>query len=251
MKKLFTLFIAIFFTSYLVAEEAKSYTQYDTFRFTVDNKSTKEFTKNMRSHINNYHAKGTLITKIYNVNYGANTNELIWVMGPISYAEFDSRPDDKKHDDDWADNINPHITSYKQGEIWRQMDGLVINNMGKKSISPEKYITRYLTINPNQDEKVIKLLLKQIKATLEKIGKEKYWAVMENQLIQGNLNGRHIMAISSMDSWAELDEDLEFTKHFEYLNGKGSIKVFDALYKTVFKNEWQEVIVVNKKMSGM
>jgi hypothetical protein len=251
MKKILTLLAALFFTCSLVAEEAKTYTQYDTFRFTVDNKNAKKLTINMRNHIKKYHVKGTLQTKIYNVTYGPNINELIWVMGPISYAEFDSRPDDKKHDDDWADNINPYITAYNQSEIWRNMDGLLINNLDEKADSPERYITRYLTVNRGQDDEVIKYLMKQVKDTLEKMGKEKYWAIFDNQLIQGNLNGRHLMGISAMDSWVELDEDLEFAKHFEDLYGKGSFKTFDALYSKVFKNQWNEVIEVNKEMSGM
>jgi len=47
--------------------------------------------------------------------------------------------------------------------------------------------------------------MKQVKNTLEKIGKEKYWAVFDNQLIQGNLNGRHLMGISAMDTWAKVN----------------------------------------------
>jgi hypothetical protein len=172
-------------------------------------------------------------------------------MGPISYADFDSRPDDKKHDDDWADNINPYITSYNEGEVWRSMDGLMINNLDEKSADPDKYITRYLTINSDQEEAVIKGLMKQIKDTLVKTGKVSFWDVFENQFIQGNLNGRHIMVISAMKSWAQLDEDWEFKMHFEALHGEGSYKVFRESYDKVIKNHWQEVIVVNKEMSGL
>jgi hypothetical protein len=98
---------------------------------------------------------------------------------------------------------------------------------------------------------VVKYLLSQVKETLVKIGKVKYWAVMENQFIQGNVNGRHLMALSSMDSWAELDEDREFSKHFEELYGKGSFKAFRGNYSRVIKNQWHEIISVNKEMSGL
>jgi len=243
--------VLLTFSAYCDAEDDKDYTQYDTFRFTVNNKDAKTLTNNMRNHIKKYHVKGELKAKIYNVLYGENANDLIWVMGPVSFSEFDSLPDNKKHDNDWADNINPYITSYKQSEIWRNMDGLMINNRKKKDDAPEKYITRYLTINSDQDEDDIKYLLNQVKMTLDKTGKVKYWAVMENKFIQGNLNGRHLMAISSMESWAELDKDWEFAKHFDALYGKGSIKAFADNWSKVFKNQWQEIIVVNKKMSGL
>jgi len=127
----------------------------------------------------------------------------------------------------------------------------MINNRDKKAAAPEKYISRYLTLNPNQEDDVINYLLKQVRDTLDKTGKVDYWAVMENQFIQGNSNGRHLMAISSMGSWAELDNDWEFAKHFEALYGKGSMKAFGESWNRVFKNQWQEVIAVNKEMSGL
>ncbi len=251
MRKTFALLITTLFTFSALAEESKSYTQFDTFRFTVNNQDAKKFTKNMRNHIKKYHTKGMLKTKIYNVLYGESANDLIWVMGPVSFSELDARPDNKKHDDDWADNINPYIASYNQSEVWRNMEGLTINNMDKNEASPEKFISRYLTINPDVESDVVKFILKQIKNTIEKSGKVKYWTVMENQFIQGKHNGRHLMALSSIDTLAKLDEDMEFAKHFEELHGKGSFKVFVTNYDNMIENHWQEVIEVNKEMSGM
>jgi len=251
MKKIPTLILAFFFSLSAIAEESKVYTQWDTFRFTVNNQFAKKLTKNMRAHIKKYHAEAPLKTKIYNITYGPSANELIWVMGPVSYSELDARPDNKKHDDDWADNINPYITSYNQSEIWRNMEGLVINNLNEKSSDPERYSARYLTVNADQDPEVVKYLLTQVKETLVKIGKVKYWAVMENQFIQGNVNGRHLIGLSSMQSWAELDDDWEFGKHFEELYGKGSFKAFRVNYARVIKNQWHEIISVNKEMSGL
>jgi uncharacterized protein YajQ (UPF0234 family) len=69
--------LAILFTFSAIAEEGKSYTQWDTFRFTIDNKNAKKFTKNMREHIKKYHVKAPLKTKIYNVTYGPDANDLI------------------------------------------------------------------------------------------------------------------------------------------------------------------------------
>ncbi|MEW6982564.1 hypothetical protein AAD001_07910 [Colwelliaceae bacterium 6471] len=252
MKKIITLIAAsALLTMPAVAEEKKSYTQWDTFRFTVDNKQAKTFTKNMRSHIKKYHTQAPMKTKIYNVAYGPNTNELIWVMGPVSFSELDARPDNKKHDEDWADNINPYIVSYGQGEIWRNMEGLMINNLDENSKDPERFIARYLTVNTDKESEVFKYLLMQVKNTLEKIGKSKFWTVMDNQFIQGQLNGRHLMALSDLDNLAEMDEDWEFSKHFEELYGKGSFKAFQANYSEVFDNQWNEVITVNKEMSGL
>ncbi len=251
MKKILTLLVVLVFTSSAIGEEAKTYAQWDTFRFTIDNKHAQTFTKNMRAHLKKYHQKSPLITKIYNVTYGPDANDLIWVMGPVSYSELDARPDDKGHDQDWAENINPYITSYKQSEIWRVMDGLVINNLDENSEMPTKYIARYLTGDTTTDADFKKELLNQVKATLEKTGKIGYWSVMSNQFLQGKLNGRHFMALSSLSSWADLDDDMEFPKHYESLYGKGSFKEFRAKYQKAFPNHWHEIISINKEMSGM
>jgi hypothetical protein len=50
---------------------------------------------------------------------------------------------------------------------------------------------------------------------------------------------------------AELDDDWVFGKHFKALYGKGSYIAFRASYDNTFKNQWQEIIEVNKEMSGM
>ncbi len=241
----------VFFTLSAIAEDAKSYAQWDTFRFSIDNEHAEKFTENMRAHIKKYHVKAPLKTKIYNIVYGPNANQLIWVMGPVSFSELDARADDKKHDQDWAENINPYITAYHESEIWRVMDGLVINNLDAKADDPDKFTARYLTVAQNQEPAVIKYLMSQVKKTLDKIGKVKYWAVMENMFIQGNKSDRHLMGLSSFDAWAEMDEDWEFVKHFEEIYGKGSYKAFQSNYDKVFKNHWHEIYAVNKEMSGL
>lgn len=251
MKTISTLFTLLLFSLSAFAEESKAYTQWDTFRFTINNAKAKTFTKNMRSHIKKYHVKAPLKAKIYEVSYGPNANELIWVMGPVSFSEMDGRSDDKKHDEDWADNINPYITSYERAEIWRNMDGLVINNLAEDAPPTEKFIARYLTSSSNHEMAVKEYLLMQVKKTIEKIGKADYWAVMDNLFIQGNENGRHFMALSSFNSWAEMDDDWEFAKHFEEIYGENSFKAFQANYSEVFPNQWNEVISVNKEMSGL
>ncbi|WP_286234766.1 hypothetical protein [Thalassotalea sediminis] len=251
MKNIFVMLASLLFVLSAIAEEAKEYTQWDTFRFTIDNKNAQKLTKNMRSHIKKFHVKDPLKTRIYNIIYGPNVNELIWVMGPVSFSELDARPESKSHDDDWADNINPYINSYNQSEIWRHMENLVINNLDDKAPSPEKFSCRYLTVRQDQDWEVAKYLLMQIKETLMKTGKVKYWAMMDNKFIQGKMNGRHLMAISSFDKWAEMDDDWEFKKHFEEIYGKGSYKSFSESYSKAFENTWHEIISVNKDMSGL
>jgi len=250
MKKIITLLVTLIFSSSLFAEDEKSYTQFDSFRFSVSGKNIKKLTKNMRKHIKKYHGEGLYKTTVYNVASGVDVGKFVWVMGPITFAEMDARPENKKHDEDWEDNIGPYLSSYEHGEFWRNEEGLVINNISKDAAPINMWNVRYLTVNSGQGER-IKEVMKQIKDTLDKIGKVKYWAVLDNQLTQGNLNGRHLMAINSMDSWAQYDEDWKFKDNFEEIHGKDSFKKFWKDYDEVFKNSWEEVLIVNKEMSNM
>ena len=250
MKKIITLLVALFFSSSMLAEDAKTYTQFDTFRFSVSGEDTKKLTKNMRKHIKKYHGEGPYKAKIYNIATGVDVGQYVWVMGPLTFAEADARPENKKHDDDWADNIGPYLASGEHGEFWRYEEGLVIDNMAKDAGEPKLWNTRFLSVNPGQGER-INGLMKQIKDTLDKIGKVKHWAVMDNQLTQGILNGRHLMTISAMDSWAEFDEDWKFEEQFEGLHGKDSFKKFLSDYNEIFTNSWEEVLMINKDMSNM
>ena len=250
MKKIITLLVTLIFSSSLLAEEEKSYTQFDSFRFAVSGKDVKKLTKNMRKHIKKYHGEGPYNAKVYNIASGVDVGQFVWVMGPLTFAEADARPENKKHDSDWADNIAPYLASGEHGEFWRYEEGLVINNMAKDDGEPTLWNTRYLTVNSGEGER-INAVMKQIKDTLDKIGKVKFWAVMDNQFTQGILNGRHLMVINAMDSWAQFDEDWKFDEVFEEVHGKDSFKKFIDDYNEIFKNSWEEILMINKDMSNL
>jgi len=250
MKKIITLLVTLIFTSSISAEDAKSYTQFDTFRFSVSGKNVKKLTKNMRKHIKKYHGEGAYYTRVFNVTSGEDVGKFVWVMGPTTFAEMDARPEDEDHDDDWADNIDPYLASYEHGEFWRTEEGLVIDNTPKDAGEPKFYNSRYFTVNAGEGER-INGFFKQVKETLDKIGKTRFWAVMDNQFVQGNLNGRHMMAITAHDLWAVFDEDRKFEENFEAVHGEGSFKKFLTDYDEIFKNSWEEIIMINKEMSNM
>jgi len=243
-----TLFIFVSFTS---AEEKKDYTQYESILITPDYKNISKFTTNMAKHNKKYHAKGAYRARVYNVVAGNDIGKVYWLMGPSTFAHFDQRPSNKAHNKDWANNVMPYVTNLEYGEYWRFMDDMMIDNYKDWENNPLTiWLIRYMTVNPNEGSK-IEELNKKIKATVEKIGKVKFWGIMDNQLIQGKKNGRHLMGITGLKTWSELDDDWQFEKYFEELYGNGSIKEFNETYNKVFKNSWHEVQVLNKELSGM
>ncbi|MDQ7048152.1 MAG: hypothetical protein Q9M92_00885 [Enterobacterales bacterium] len=244
--------IALFlFAPFLTAEEKKEYQQYESILITPDYKNLSKLSDNMAKHNKKYHAKGAYQARVYNVVAGADIGKLYWIMGPSTFAHLDQRPSNNAHTQDWASNVMPYVTKLEHGEYWRFEEDMIIDNHKDWEKNPLTiWLIRYITVNPNQGNK-IKDLHKQIKATIEKSGMAKFWGIMDNQLIQGNENGRHLMGITGLKTWSEIDDDWQFEKHFEQLYGKGSMKIFTETYNEVFKNAWNEVQVLNKKMSGM
>jgi len=244
--------IAIFlFATFLVAQEKKDYLQYQTILLTPDFKNLKKFTNNMAKHNKKYHAKGPYQARVYRVETGTDVGKVYWVMGPSTFTHLDNRPKNVAHNKDWSEKVMPYISNVEHGEYWRFMDDMRIDNYKDWENNPLTiWLIRYITVAPTEDGKIDELHAK-IKATIAKSGKAKFWGIMDNQFIQGKLNGRHLMGITGMKTWSEMDDDWEFKKHFEEIYGKDSFKDFVKTYNQVFSNSWNEIHVLDKKMSGM
>ncbi len=243
----------LLFVPLLTAEETKEYVQYESILITPDYKNITKLSKNMAKHNKKYHAKGAYKARVYDVVSGNDIGKFYWVMGPSTFSHLDQRPANKAHNRDWANNIMPYVTKLEYGEYWRFMKDMQIDNYKDWEKDPLTiWVIRYLTVNPKEaDSSKIENIFTKIKATVEKQDIAKFWGVMENQLIQGNQNGRHIMGISGLKTWSELDVDWDFKKHFEELYGKDSVKEFNESFNLIFKNSWSEIQVLNKEMSGM
>ena len=250
MKVLLT--IALFlFSSFLIGEEKKEYMQYESILITPDYKNLEKLSNNMAKHNKKYHSSDPYRARVYNVTTGTDVGKLYWIMGATTFAHLDNRPSDGGHDKDWQGNIMPYVTKLEHGEYWRFMEDMVIDNHKDWEENPlEIWLIRYMSVTPGEGSK-IKDLLAKVKATIDKSGKAKFWGVMDNQFIQGKYNGRHLMGISGSNSWADMDDDWNFKKHFEGIHGEGSMEGFNKEMEQVFSNSWQETQVLNKKMSGM
>ena len=248
----FALLTAMVFGA-LVTVEAQEGTMeepiWESIMLTPDNTKLKVFGENMRKHNQKYHNAGAHSVTVYTINSGPNTGKLVWMMGPLKFADLDTRPAAGGHDEDWRDNVMPYVKKIESGEYWEQDDKLSNTSMltPDNSIYPILHV-RYWEVNSEHGHSVDRVL-KQISDAVKSMEGENPWGVYDNLFRQGNL-GRHLATVGFSKKWAEYDEDPKFKAAFLKVHGNESWDTFILDYDQVLDNSWDEIWVYDKKLSG-
>jgi hypothetical protein len=231
------------------AQDNSSYQMWESITLTPDNSKLKVLAENMRKHNQTYHKSGAHKATVFNITTGPNAGKIVWEMGPLTFADLDTRPGVGGHDEDWRDNVDPYIKKTNRVEYWKEDAKNSNTSMldGDNSKYPILYV-RYHEVNPGHGY-TINRLFSQVKATLQSIEGEYPWGVYTNEFQQGNL-GRHIATVSFMKNMASLDDDIKFVEAFEKLYGENSFNTYVDMRNDTFSNRWDEIWVYNKNMSG-
>ncbi|MFH0756657.1 MAG: hypothetical protein V2B15_05150 [Bacteroidota bacterium] len=65
------------------------------------------FEKNLAEHNQKYHTDGFREAGVWSIMSGSNSGKYAWVMGPLTYTDFDSDEMSKEHDADWNEKQLP------------------------------------------------------------------------------------------------------------------------------------------------
>ncbi len=254
IKKAITLlmiFTMVFGTMSTVnAQDDDSYVMYESMMLTPDNTKLKALGDAMSKHNKAYHQDGPHKATVYNIVTGPNIGKMIWQMGPLKFSDLDSRPSKGGHDEDWRDNVMPHIKKMTHGEYWKQDDKL--SNMGM--LDPEKVThpllhIRYYEVSQDHGYS-INQMLKQISETVKAMDGENPWGVFYNEFRQGYSIGRHIATVGLSKNWAEYDDDGKFKETFLKVHGENSWNAFTEGMDDTFADSWDEIWEYNAKLSG-
>lgn len=224
---------------------------WETMMLVPDNTKLKVLGENMRKHNQKYHAMGTKHqAMVYNISTGPNVGKLVWEMGPITYADLDSRPAADGHDEDWRDNIMPYIKKMEAGEYWRAMTDL--NNTDMLEGDEVKFNHMYIRYHEVAEGKGFNLesLLKQMSEAIKAMDGENPFGFYDNDFRQGYDNGRHIATISFFKNWADLDKDWNLKDPFVKLHGASAWEAWTEGMAAAMRNSWDEIWSYNKNMSG-
>lgn len=247
MRKLFYLMIVLFLPLCLLAqEEENSYMMWETMYISPDYTDIAGFSEAMTNHNKKYHGEGTFQANVYNVVSGPNVGKMLWIMGPCTYSDLDNRPSGA-HDDDWANNVMPHIKKMHNGEYWRM-------NAELSNISPDDgpyalFRVRFHEVRRGMGYRINEMMGK-ISKVVKSMEGDNPWGVFINDFQQGYTIGRHIATVSYYNSWSELDEDNNFADAYRKVHGENSWIGFLNDMQDVFSNSWDEFWAHAPNMSG-
>ena len=172
-------------------------------------------------------------------------------MGPLKFADIDSRPAVGGHDEDWRDNVMPFVKKMTHGEYWKQDDELSNTDM----MDPADDITypilfiRYFEAQDGHGYS-IDHLLKQMSSTVKAMEGDNPWGVYDNEFRQGFKIGRHLAWVSFQKTWAEMDDEPLFKKTFLKVHGEDEWDSFLRGMSDSFSDSWDEVWVYDATLSG-
>ncbi len=230
----------------LLTAQDNSYTMYMTVMLSPENAADQtELETVMKAHNQKFHQGGAYNAVVWNIITGPNTNKLVWMMGPLTFADIDGRPGSTDHYKDWA-KVGQHLGGADGVEYWKRDDKL--SNVLSEEPSPLIYV-RIWKVN-NEYGFLVNGLLKQISEAVKAMEGENQWTVWDNEFRQGNL-GRHLATVSSMKNFAELDEDDDFEKAFRKVHGDDSWVPFVRTMGLAFEDSYDEIWSLNTAMSSL
>lgn len=239
MKRNWILILMILPLILTAQEEAPERGLWQTIYLTPNPANLKALGAAMTHHNQTYHKDAPYKASVYSVANGPNTGKMIWMMGPLKYADLDNRPNEAAHDADWRDNVVPNLSKAEQGEFWKT--DFKLSNF-KPNNGPAKLVyVRYHEINDGQGHRLNDHLTK-ISETIKSMpdgGMD--WGVFYNEFWQGSKIGRHVATCGFLKSWAELDQDLNFKKAFEAKYGENAWTGFVQDAQDIFSDQWDEI----------
>lgn len=241
MKKLL---VAVFLcVSFLVKGQDEGYTMFQMINLTPDNKNIGKLTENLKAHNEKFHNAGNLTAFVWSVATGPRIGQLIWMRGPLKFADLDN-PQGKEHDDHWSKSVLPYVKKVGTLEYWKRNDK--ISNVEGDPRS--KLFVRFSVVKDGQSYRVGDFYSK-VNEVIKAMDGENPWAVWTNQFRQGDL-GRHLATVSGFNDWAWIDEDNNFKDKFLEVHGKNSWQQFMNMQREIFKDVYDEIWVLAPELSG-
>jgi hypothetical protein len=215
---------------------------YESIMLSPKSDHMSNLTVKMKEHNQTFHKEGSASSMVWRIINGPNTGKLIWMMGPVTFTEMDEMEMGADHMKHWVDDIMPNLHGMEQAEFWR-LNGELSNQLGKQS---EMIYVRFLKINNGQLHNLIPML-KMVADVRKKNDPDVQFGVYVNEFMQGDI-GRHVAVVTSMDGWADLDQEDTFQADFEEHFGSGSWDSFLRNWETTFADMYDEIWTLMPEM---
>jgi len=245
MKRITTLTMALLaFTIFAFAQEEESYVMFDNTRLAVKTDKYKEFGKAMAHHNKTYHADGPYHANVWSVAVGENAGQMIWSMGPCTFAQHDGRPDGTEHMEDWLYNVMPNVKYIDGSNLWKRDKELSYTPEG---LNDDKLSIRVYDIKDWQGyrfKEILEMAFEVYKQKEYSWSFQVYWPEFDA------VPGEDVALVWSFSEWAWFDQESNFKKDFEEVHGAGSWYKFIEELKGTVNSTQDEVWVLVPELSG-
>lgn len=179
---------------------AQDYVQYETQYLIPLPGQSEDLEEALGEHNRRFHNEGAFVAIVRYVVNGPRTGQLVWIMGPGTWTDWDARPADDAHDSDWASNVMAHARNGRV-EYWRQMDDLsTIVDQGDDA----RPLTRVRFFSVENEE-----LWRQTQAQQVEAGRAAGPAANSTTFFDRQFadpDGRNFARVTSHRNWSELDQ---------------------------------------------
>jgi len=203
----------------------------------------KELGEKMKSHNVNYHATAPYTASVWQVITGQNSGKLLWIMGPFTFADLDSRPSDGGHDEDWMGNVLPLTHGMSDGYYWKLRPDYVYSP--SETYQGPVMRVRVLDIRRGKSEEFGNAMDKIMEVYNEKKPNHSM-AIYDNFASDQN---RDVAIVWQYENFAYFDQDLAFAKLYEEVHGDNSWNHFMEAWREIVESASDEMSQVMPEMS--
>jgi hypothetical protein len=219
---------------------AQDYTMFETVYLKPKNGMTKEFTDGIAAHNKEFHAEGGHVASVQYISYGYRSGSYVWVMGPCTFGDLDTRPSGEAHDQDWDKMVMTYVDRVSEAEIWKRNDDVSYQPDG---FTPPPILQVWgWDIHDGMEQDFVKLI-GQVHEVYKSKGYSRHFNFYVNQF--SGSNGLDFAVVTGMTKYANFDEQSPFMKDFNEVHGEGTFSKFmDGMTKMTkeFRQEVREVV---------
>ena len=238
MKKNLFLFL-LAFPMFLCAQ---GYVMYETHYINPDPGKIAALSAELTEHNQTFHASGPNEARVFYVISGPRTGQLMWVMGPTTFSDFDNRPTGADHAADW-NQVQLQAESLSETEYWRRNDDLSI--MAEDSVNRPLSMVRFFDVADNGKFIAVQQKIKKVMATMSNVPRVMYQKEFESR------DERDWAVVRSYTNWAEMDAmDRNFRAAYERIHGADSWEAFTEEFDAAVISREDELRFHVPEMSG-
>lgn len=216
------------------AAMAQDYAMFETQYLKILPGHSQQFGTAMKAHNDQFHSNVPYNASVYYVVNGPRAGQMFWVMGPLTFSDFDNRPSSAEHLTDWNDEILAS-SELTDSEHWRLDEELSYNT---SMTPPPLYRVRIFDIVDGEDYRfdAIQRKIKEVFVAKNRKGSRAFY-----RNVSASGTGREIAIVTTYEKWADLDAATgAFPKDYDEVHGEGAFASFVQERKAVVKQDVDE-----------